>query len=241
MGTRYGIRITQQGALLCTLWVFPRLPGAIVQSTERAGNPTTQTTRPFDWLSNGPVPALALRQRLPETAKRTLLPLFCHFLPSCLISVHKGRPDRSQTDGAVRTRPRRRRRPRGPNQASTRPARDTRGRADSAERGPVCCVVCTEYRRQTPYSLHRGFPRYSVQSTWFQITNECWPPCLFPANFSLADPRKPPPNSGTNQGTCPSTTNAPHQPSRSLHRQMFYSCPARPLLPKMPQLHHRQR
>ena len=100
----------------------------------------------------------------------------------CLISVYIGRPDRSQTDGAVRTRPRTRRRPRGPNQASTHPARDTRGRADSAERGPVCCVVCTEYRRQTPYSLHRGFPRYSVQSTWFQITNECWPPWLFPAN-----------------------------------------------------------
>ena len=179
----YGIRNTLEGTLQnrTRCGVFPRLPRAIVQSTERAGNPTTQTTRPFDWLSNGHVPALALRQRLPETAKRTLLPLFCHFLPSCLISVHKGRPDRSQTDGAVRTRPRRRRRPRGPNQASTRPARDTRGRADSAERGR-CAVVCVQNtENRIPTEDSRSIPCVVIILYSFQITSagQLW---LFPAN-----------------------------------------------------------
>ena len=45
----YGIRNTQQGTLQnrTALWVFPRLPGAIVQSTERPGTPPHKPLGPL--------------------------------------------------------------------------------------------------------------------------------------------------------------------------------------------------
>jgi hypothetical protein len=56
----------------------------------------------------------------------------------------------------------------------------------------------------------------------------------FSRQFSLLHPRKHP-NLG-NLGTCPSTHPDIQQHIASCCRQMFYSCPIRPLLPKMPQL-----
>ena len=201
----------------------PGFQGPIAQSNGRAGNPTTQTTRPFDWLSSGPVPALAseaARASKTHTGSAVLpFPSLCalsRFTQDDPTAARQTEPYEHDPDETT---------PSGI-QSSIHAPGERRGAEQREGRRAVCSVLkdsggipCAVLR----YRLRAGLA------------------VAFSGQFSLADPRKPPPTREPTREPTPPTHEAPHQPSRSLHRQMFYSCPTRPLLPKMPQLHHRQR